>query len=188
MSHVPSFTAEAPETAGKRFFQGHMTIYAEQAVAFAKKSRLEKLRKDPGTVTALMVRLSTNAADRPDGFDPESRTFKVVLRYEGGWFMETTFTLGSAFLDPPAFADVLQCLLSDIINIEDHTFESWCADFGYDTDSRKAEKTFNSIRDMLPLLRRLLGKDFAEIRDLEEDALMARFKDVPTFRFSDVTE
>ena len=183
MTHT-NFIAEAKETLGQRFFQGSMTVYTEKAVAFAKMSRLQKLATDPGTGTALMVRLSANDADRPDGFDPKSRTFKVCLRYEGSWFMETTFTQGSAFLDPPSFVDVLQCLLSDISNIEYHTFETWCSDFGCDTDSRKAERTFNEIRDQLPRVRRLLGKDFAEIRDLDEDALVARFKDVPTFRFA----
>ena len=66
---------------------------------------------------------------------------------------------------------MLYCLFSDI---EDETFESWCSHFSYSTDSRQAEKTFNACRDTLPLVRRLLGRDFDEIRALDEDGIRAR--------------
>ena len=77
---------------------------------------------------------------------------------------------------------MLYCLFSDISGIEDEMFESWCSNFSYSTDSRQAEKTFNACRDTLPLVRRLLGRDFDEIRALDEDGIRARFANVTTFK------
>src|SRR5690606_33602845 len=42
---------------------------------------------------------------------------------------------------PPHAADVLHSLILDSA-AADQTFESWCDEFGYDSDSRKAEATY----------------------------------------------
>ena len=41
----------------------------------------------------------------------------------------------------PSMYDVLAC----ITKYEPGTFEDFCYDYGYDTDSRKAEKTYNAV-------------------------------------------
>lgn len=53
-------------------------------------------------------------------------------------------------------ADVLDCLLSDASNT-DAPFEEWAADYGYDTDSRKAEAIFHACRETAAKLRSWLG-------------------------------
>ena len=40
------------------------------------------------------------------------------------------------------------------------SFEEWCGDFGYDTDSRKAESIWKSCRKTCENMQRLLGDDY----------------------------
>ena len=44
---------------------------------------------------------------------------------------------------PPAPYEVLSCLTK----YDPGTFEDFCCEFGYDTDSKKAEKTYNAVRE-----------------------------------------
>lgn len=58
----------------------------------------------------------------------------------------------------PKADDVLDCLASDASGIENaRSFEDWCGDYGYDTDSRAAEKTFKTCEHQAKRLRTLLG-------------------------------
>jgi hypothetical protein len=77
-----------------------------------------------------------------------------------------TFSMGSAHVDKngkpktPELADVLDCLASGAAGYENaKTFDDWAGEYGYDTDSRKAERTFNTIRDQAARLERFLGRD-----------------------------
>jgi hypothetical protein len=68
--------------------------------------------------------------------------WKITLRCRGRQ-MTTYFSQGSAISGLPTAADLLDCLASDSSGIENaRSFEDWCSEYGYDTDSRKAEKTF----------------------------------------------
>jgi hypothetical protein len=59
---------------------------------------------------------------------------------------------------PPALADVLDCLRSDSQSFANALdFEEWAAEFGYDTDSRKAEQTYQACGKIAAGLQRLLG-------------------------------
>lgn len=60
---------------------------------------------------------------------------------------------------PPDLASVLDCLRSDASSIDDaRSFEDWAANFGYDTDSRKAEKAYRACQDSAQALRHFLGR------------------------------
>lgn len=59
---------------------------------------------------------------------------------------------------PPTCADVLDCLASDSCGV-DQSFEDWAADLGYDTDSRKAERTFRICQEQARKLKAILGPD-----------------------------
>lgn len=68
---------------------------------------------------------------------------------------------------PPGLADVLSCLMSDACGAED-TFEGWCGDFGYDTDSRKALATYLACQETRGALIAFLGHGlFDELSRLE---------------------
>src|SRR6478752_235815 len=68
----------------------------------------------------------------PENFSRGSHAWKVTLRYRGRQ-MTVPFYTGSMCGEATA-ADVLHCLISDASSV-DNTFEEWCADFGYDSDS-----------------------------------------------------
>lgn len=58
----------------------------------------------------------------------------------------------------PKVADVLDCLASDAAGVENaRSFEDWCSEYGYDTDSRKAEKTFKVCEHQAKRLENFLG-------------------------------
>lgn len=80
------------------------------------------------------------------------------------------FSQGSAHTQDPTLADVLDCLASDASGYENakprnHSerpdsaaFLNWASDYGYDPDSRKAEKTFRAIKRQSEQLKRTIGQ------------------------------
>lgn len=62
---------------------------------------------------------------------------------------------------PPTLPGVLYSLQSDV-RAGDDSFENFCGDFGYDTDSRKAYATWETCRDTYFELRDFFGGDFDE--------------------------
>lgn len=63
----------------------------------------------------------------------------------------------------PTVADILDCLASDASG-DGQSFDDWASDFGYDTDSRKAEETYRTIQKQTKELRQLIGRDaFADL-------------------------
>lgn len=75
---------------------------------------------------------------------------------------------GPAITEDPTPAEIMECLISDAF-AGAQTFEEFCADFGYDTDSRSAEATWNACIKTTAALRRLFGSlDAAE--DAANDA------------------
>jgi len=59
----------------------------------------------------------------------------------------------------PELADVLDCLASDASGLHNaEGFNDWCNDYGYNTDSRRAEKTFRAIKRQSERLQNLLGE------------------------------
>lgn len=73
--------------------------------------------------------------------------------------MSGTFSMGSGHAgNEPELDDVLDCLASDAAGYENcPTFEEWASDYGYDTDSRKAEKIFHAVKRESKSLSHLLG-------------------------------
>ena len=60
----------------------------------------------------------------------------------------------------PTAEEVLDCLASDAGTVENTPdFEDFCSEFGYDSDSRKAEKTWKAIQHSASRLRNFLGDD-----------------------------
>ncbi len=68
----------------------------------------------------------------------------------------------------PTAADVLDCLASDCSGMDSGTtFEDWCSEYGYDTDSRKAEQTFLAVKAEAAQLREFLGDAFSDLLNCE---------------------
>jgi hypothetical protein len=86
----------------------------------------------------------------------------VTLRYKGRRLTVPFFT-GMAWTKEPSAADVLSCIVSDASAAE-QGFEDFCADFGYDSDSRQAERIYKACERLAPKVKRLLGDDFEEFQ------------------------
>ena len=71
----------------------------------------------------------------------------------------------------PSMPNVVSSLVLDGgVFIDGNTFEDFCADFGYDTDSRSAEKTFRLCDDIGRALVNACGRDTVEeTRELLQD-------------------
>lgn len=60
----------------------------------------------------------------------------------------------------PELADVLDCLSSDAAGYENAPdFEDWAQEYGYDEDSRKAEKIYKTIEKQARQLKVFLGEE-----------------------------
>lgn len=100
--------------------------------------------------------------------------YTVTLRYQGRQFT-TPFWTGSAHAWPST-SDVVNCLISDCSMLASYgdnppSFEEWAADYGYDSDSRSAEKTYRDVIAQGERVRRLLGDDYEVICAMDEDEL-----------------
>jgi hypothetical protein len=60
-------------------------------------------------------------------------------------------------LPAPLLRDVLYCLVLEASVIDYATFEDWASEYGYDTDSRKAEKTYRACLKTALSLRAMVG-------------------------------
>ena len=91
------------------------------------------------------------------------RNFECTIEFEGRGYHEPLtvyFSQGSAHKKPPTLAEVLDCLASDASGVDNaQSFEAWASEYGYDTDSRKAEKTYNICVQQAQELKILLGQD-----------------------------
>lgn len=103
-------------------------------------------------------------ADRnPNMIDDGARMdhWRVTLR-KPGRKMTVYFSMGAGLNGKaPVVGDVLDCLASDAAGVENaQSFEDWCGDYGYNTDSRKALKTFNVCKRQAERLRNFIGDGY----------------------------
>ena len=74
--------------------------------------------------------------------------------------MTVYFSQGSAHKKNPTLAEVLDCLASEASGVDNaRSFEDWASEYGYDTDSRKAERTYQICKKQAQELKALLGQD-----------------------------
>jgi len=86
----------------------------------------------------------------------------VITR--AGRRMTVPFSQGAAHTQPPTLEDVLDCLALDASGYENaRGFADWCSEYGYDTDSRKAERTWKAVVRQSVSLGRLLGAAIYEV-------------------------
>ena len=109
------------------------------------------------------VKAKVDFADsNPNMTDFEGNHFKVTLRMSGR-SMTVHFSQGYGINGEPTAASVLECLLSDASGFDNsRSFEEWCSEYGYDTDSRKAERIYKVVEAQNRKLRTLLGEHYEE--------------------------
>jgi hypothetical protein len=92
--------------------------------------------------------------------DMDSMDWWNVTLTMHGRQMVIPFGMGSGHRSAePTAHDVLSAILSDASSIENarDDFEEWAGDYGYDTDSRTAERTYNQTVKQTDQLRAFLG-------------------------------
>jgi hypothetical protein len=93
------------------------------------------------------------------------KAHKIAQECETGRRFMTQFRQGPKI--DPAPVNVFSSLLLDASVLDASGFEEWASDYGYDTDSRKAEGTYRACLDIALKLRAALGdKVMTEARDL----------------------
>jgi hypothetical protein len=85
--------------------------------------------------------------------------YKVTLRSNGKQ-LTTYFSQGYGITGEPKPEDVLSSLSLDSSGVENsRSFEDWAAEYGYDTDSRKAERIYKVCEKQANKLKTFLGDD-----------------------------
>jgi hypothetical protein len=114
--------------------------------------------KDNG-ITMKVSRVDSN----PAMSDFNGDHWKCVIRM-GKKRMTLIFSQGYAYKGAePELENVLDCLLSDASILENApNFEDYCNEFGYDSDSRKAEKGFKALERQVLKLQNFLGEKYEE--------------------------
>ncbi len=107
------------------------------------------------TASATRADGNPNMTDMPEG----SRHWSVLLSRTGTDFkLIVKVSQGPAHTEPPTAEDVLDCLASDAAGWENApNFDVWCGEYGYDTDSRRAEQTFNTVKKQKEELEKFLS-------------------------------
>lgn len=104
-----------------------------------------------------------SADDHPhlsDDWPDDARHFRVKLKNKAlGTSMTTYFSQGAAWDTPPTTENVLGCLLDDVRTAVE-PFSDWADNFGYDTDSRRAHKTWKAVRRQTRKLTAFLGNQY----------------------------
>ena len=63
----------------------------------------------------------------------------------------------------PAMYDILSCLTK----YDPETFENFCAEFGYDINSRDSKKTYRSVCKEYEAVKRLFGDIMDELQEIQ---------------------
>lgn len=108
--------------------------------------------------------------DKLDKWQREAQPWTVVLRYKRRR-MTFSFWTGITCSLPVCF-DAAYCVISDAQGVNNsRSFEDWCGDYGYDSDSRTAERTYKQCTKQSDKLQALLGEDYERILGLDEEEL-----------------
>lgn len=103
-----------------------------------------------------------NNPNRQDDSQPLRHYLMTLQR--GHNALEVSFSVGLGWLRAPTAEDVLACLASDAAGVENAAgnFAEWCDEYGYDEDSRKAERIFHTCERQAEELKAFLGKQLYE--------------------------
>ncbi len=119
------------------------------------QTELQKLCASEGVTIKCAYGVKNPDPDMSHCMDP----WTVTLRYQGRR-LTTNFYMGSGHAGKePTAADVVSSLILDA-SAGEQSFEDFCTDLGYDTDSRRAFRTYTACRKTAPKIHRLLGDAF----------------------------
>lgn len=121
------------------------------------------------TLQQFIDKLGITISNQPTGENPHMEdsgrmdNWKVKLRSKKqGTTMRLYYSKGVGHHGAEPTADeVLDCLASDTAGIDNSNgFNDWCSEYGYDTDSRRAEKTYRQCERQAERLKKFLGEEY----------------------------
>lgn len=90
------------------------------------------------------------------------RAFPWHLNYDKPFFKQA-FALGEKYLEPLELKNILYSIMSDCLSVEKaFTFEDFCNEFGYDSDSRKAYKIWEACKEQNEKFKAFAGRELYE--------------------------
>ena len=100
--------------------------------------------------------------DSNTNMDANMDHWRCRISNAAGKRIVVTFSMGIGHHGKaPKLEEVIDCLASDASGVENaRGFEEWRGEYGYDTDSRKAEKTYKACQRVCDQLKRLVGEDY----------------------------
>jgi hypothetical protein len=103
--------------------------------------------------------------DKLDKWQQNSNQYTATVKYNGKQ-LTTPFFTGYGWTKEPTWKDVLGSLVMDTYSYENsQSFEDFCSEFGYDSDSRSAKKIYDQLGKTSKKVKRLLGNDFEEVAE-----------------------
>lgn len=86
--------------------------------------------------------------------------------WKGRKHFTTSYRMGMGLVMEPTAEGVLESLLSDA-SAGTNSFEDFCSEFGYSTDSRKAHATWEACVKTAKRLPEFLGKPFEDFQNAD---------------------
>ena len=109
---------------------------------------------------------------RPDANElgwKDCNSYEIMLycddRHYGLWYSQ-----GYGIKDEPSLERVLGAILMDCQGLEGmDSFEDWADSYGYDTDSRSAERIYKACQEQADNMKYLLGYMYDDFLSVEEE-------------------
>jgi hypothetical protein len=105
------------------------------------------------------IRMSCTMVDGNPNMDSDTRMdhYKCTIKRPGKQ-ITLYYSMGIALCREPGLADVLETLAMDASGIEHGPdFEEWAQEYGYDADSRSAERIYRAVERQYQQVKRFLG-------------------------------
>lgn len=125
-----------------------MSVYA--------KSQLAEYMREHGLTIERTSGADYNVVDGHERYEYELRLHHAATQD----YIEFPYYTGIAITTDPEDTpeSILDILVSDAWGIEcNPTFEDWAGEYGYDVDSRAAEKNWRGVRDLAEQFVELIG-------------------------------
>lgn len=109
----------------------------------------------------------TDLGHTSDQWDKKARHFAFILSYDNKTY-KGYYSQGGGIKRRPHIEDILNALVMDTLNISQDSFEDWCSEYDYSTDSINAHKIYTLCLEEYQGLKKLLGtKQLHELYDCE---------------------
>lgn len=130
-------------------------------------------------ITARAERIEARTRPATD-WDASARHFHVTLliparnmghgNVKPGRAFSLEFSQGSAHTKSPTAADIIECLALDFSGLDwCDGFEDWAENYGYDTDSREAERIYTECKRQRDAFAAAFGPDItADLANVTE--------------------